>query len=98
MFRGYDGDHGGRIRADIRPAHRAYIRIPQDGCKVVAGGVLMADDRSKMIGTLLILDAKDREAAAVFIGGDPYSKAGLFTSYDLIVWDWVLGVPDLEKT
>ena len=39
------------------------------------------------IGTLIIVDALNREAVQEFIDNDPYVIAGLFNQISLIAWD-----------
>jgi uncharacterized protein YciI len=95
IFRGTDGPGGASIRAEIRDAHRAYIRVATPGCRVVAGGPLVDDHGNVMFGTLLVLEAIDRNAAQQFLQGDPYAKAQLFAHTELDRWQWGLG--DLIK-
>ncbi|WP_439524193.1 YciI family protein [Marivita sp.] len=70
-----------------RDTHLAYI----DATGVVeqAGPLLDADDQ--MIGSLVILNVKDVAAAQDWADNDPYAKAGLFQSVDLIPWKRVVG-------
>ena len=44
-----------------------------------------------MIGSLIILEVEDMTAAQNWADNDPYAKAGLFQSVDLIVWKKVVG-------
>lgn len=96
IFRGIDGPGGAPIRAQIREAHRAYIRAPTADCRVVAGGPLISDQDGEMFGTLLVLEASDRAAALQYLASDPYAKAQLFAYIDVDCWQWGLG--DLVKT
>ena len=93
VFRGFDGSNGQEIRGRVRPAHRAYIRQEIEGCRAVAGGVLVDDAGERMIGTLLVLDARDRSSAERFLAGDPYAAEGLFERTELVRWEWALGQP-----
>jgi len=43
-----------------------------------------------MIGSLVILDAPDLEAARDWAENDPYARAGLFDSVELIPWKKVI--------
>ena len=76
-----------QTRLDNRSAHLAYIE--KTGCVAQAGPLL--DDVGEMIGSLIILDVEDKTAAQTWAAADPYAKAGLFASVELIVWKKVVG-------
>jgi uncharacterized protein YciI len=75
------------IRKANREAHLAYIE--STGVVNQAGPLL--DDAGQMIGSLVILDVADMSAAQSWADGDPYAKAGLFESVELIAWKRVIG-------
>lgn len=81
-----DKDGALETRKANRDAHLAYI----DATGVVdqAGPLLDAD--GQMIGSLVILDVDDMAAARDWADNDPYAKAGLFQSVDLIPWKRVI--------
>jgi len=56
---------------------------------IFVAGPLIED--GVMRGSLLILDAPDRAAAEAFAAGDPYARAGLFASVEILEWKKVLG-------
>ncbi len=70
-----------------REAHLAYIE--STGVVNQAGPLL--DDAEQMIGSLVILDVADMAAAQSWADNDPYAKAGLFESVELIPWKRVIG-------
>ena len=70
-----------------REAHLAYIEAT--GVVNQAGPLL--DDAEQMIGSLVILDVADIAAAQSWADNDPYAKAGLFESVELIPWKRVIG-------
>ena len=70
------------IRKENRDAHLAYIE--ETGVVSQAGPLL--DDAGDMIGSLVILDVADMQAARDWADSDPYAKAGLFTDVELIPW------------
>jgi uncharacterized protein YciI len=70
-----------------REAHLAYIEAT--GVVNQAGPLL--DDAEQMIGSLVILDVADMAAAQSWADNDPYAKAGLFESVELIPWKRVIG-------
>ncbi|WP_372573620.1 YciI family protein [Ruegeria jejuensis] len=81
-----DKDGALQTRLDNRTAHLAHI---EDTGVVAQAGPLL--DGDKMIGSLIILDVADMAAAQAWADNDPYAKAGLFQSVDLIAWKKVIG-------
>jgi len=75
-----------QTRLDNREAHLAYIE--ETGVVRQAGPLL--DEAGGMIGSLVILDAPDLEAARDWAENDPYARAGLFDSVELIPWKKVI--------
>lgn len=76
------------LRGATRPAHLEYV-LASD-C-VQLGGALMTEDRASMIGTLILLDVADREAAEAWAAADPYAKAGLFERVEIHPWTHSIG-------
>lgn len=70
-----------------RDAHLAYVE--ETGVVALAGPLL--DDAGEMCGSLLVLEVDDRGAAEAWAAGDPYAKAGLFDSVEIIGWKKVRG-------
>jgi len=75
-----------QTRLDNRDAHVAYLR--ETGVVSQAGPLL--DDAGGMIGSLVILDVADMDAARDWAAKDPYALAGLFASVELIPWKKVI--------
>jgi uncharacterized protein YciI len=97
VFQGFDRPGSESLRNRIREAHRVHLRQAFPGCRCLLGGPL-TDDADQMIGTVLILEADDRDAAGGFIARDPYMLNDLFEETRLTRWRWTLGVPDLSAT
>lgn len=76
-----------QTRLENREAHLAYGA--NSPAVAIAGPFL--DDDGNMIGSLIILDVENREAAEEWAANDPYAKAGLFESVDLIAWKRAIG-------
>ena len=76
------------VRADNRAAHLDYLKKWSD--KLIAAGPLLTDDGSGMVGSLILMDFKDRGEADDFLAGDPYGKAALFASVSVRPWKKVL--------
>jgi len=75
------------VRAANRPDHLAYLTA--NAGQIAQAGPLLVD--GAMIGSLIILDVPDLAAAQGWADNDPYNKAGLFGSVDLIEWKRVIG-------
>ena len=75
------------IRQESRPAHVAYLK---SSAAVQQAGPLL-DGNGEMAGSLIILEVADLTEAQAWVAGDPYGKAGLFASVDLIPWNRVIG-------
>jgi uncharacterized protein len=93
VFCAHDKPGMGEVRMKVREQHRAYIRIAQDGCRCVAGGPLMDESGARMNGTLLIFEARDRQAVEHFVSNDPYLGEEIFAHIDIWPWKWGLGQP-----
>ncbi len=75
-----------QTRLDNRPAHLDYLGQTET---VIHAGPLLGDDE-KPCGSLIILDMSMAEAED-WAANDPYAKAGLFASVELIRWNKVIG-------
>jgi uncharacterized protein YciI len=69
-----------------RDDHLAYIK--STGVVAQAGPLLDGD--GQMCGSLVVLDVADMAAAQNWADHDPYAKAGLFASVELIQWNKVI--------
>lgn len=74
-----------QIRKDTREAHLSYLQ--STGVVSQAGPLIVDGD---MAGSLVILDVADMAAAEDWAANDPYAKAGLFDSVELIEWKKVV--------
>ena len=75
-----------QTRTDNREKHLAYIK--ETGVVSQAGPLL--DEGGEMCGSLVILDVEDMSTAEGWAENDPYAKAGLFESVELIPWKKVI--------
>ncbi len=81
-----------QTRLDNRPEHLVYLRKLNDaGTLKIAGPFL--NDEGKPYGTLLVVEATDKNKAAEIGAGDPYAKAGLFESVRIRAWNWTFNNP-----
>ena len=82
-----DKPDSAELRATTRPAHLAHVSAKGDAV-LVAGPLLRPDGRP--MGSLLIIDFDDRDAAVAFATADPYHQAGLFESRSVTNWHKVV--------
>lgn len=75
------------LRAATRAEHLAYVNTVADRI-LVAGPLLRPDGRA--MGSLLIIDFEDRDAAIAFSADDPYQRVGLFESRSITNWHKVI--------
>ena len=80
-------------RQALRPSHRERLRLHDHPVKVHVGGPML-DEQGAMIGTLLIIEAGNREQVQSYLAGDPYVAADLFQTLDIRPFAWGLGVPE----
>lgn len=69
-------------RLDEYAAHRAYVEAQDElgQVSVVISGPLQTDDGTIMIGSMILLDAPDRETVMQFVADNPFNKAGIWES------------------
>lgn len=58
--------------------HMEYLRSQKN--ILVISGATSSDDGKQYVGSLLIVNVKTRAEAQAFVDGDPFTKAGMFTS------------------
>jgi uncharacterized protein YciI len=74
----YQEDRPGALalREATRDSHLAYLEQHKD--ILVLGGGLLDEDGKTRLGSVLIINVPDREAAERFSASEPFRKAGLF--------------------
>ena len=75
------------VRMENRPAHVEYLKASP----AVQQAEPLLDANGEMCGSLIVLDVADMADAETWAAGDPYGKAGLFDSVELIPWNRVIG-------
>jgi uncharacterized protein YciI len=91
-FIGKDKPGNLQVRIDNRPAHVAYLeKLNADGILKIAGPFL--GDDGKPYGSLVVIEAADKAAAAAILAEDPYAKSGLFGSTEINQWNWTFNKP-----
>ncbi|CAA7624354.1 YciI family protein [Magnetospirillum sp. UT-4] len=77
-----------QLRLDNRAAHLEYLQA--NIAHVVMAGPVQTEDRSGMLGSVLVLDFPDRAGLDSFLAVDPYARAGLFQSVTVLPYKKVL--------
>ena len=68
-----DTSRGMPTRAKFYRAHRIHLdQAEQHGVDVITAGTLVADDGETPVGSIFVIDAKDRAAVDAFTRSDPY--------------------------
>lgn len=90
-----DRPGAGDLRQRARPEHKAYLAAVAD--RIAFAGPLTEDDGQTMIGSLLVIDFDDREAAMRWMMEEPFTKAGLYQQVSVLpfvnLWPQKSGFP-----
>ena len=86
-----DKPHMTELRANTRADHLAYLDAL--GGKLKAAGPFLDDDGTPS-GSLIIIEASNRQEALVVSEEDPYERAGLFEHVEIRPWSWALKNPE----
>jgi len=78
MINCVDGPNSAPLRSAHRDAHLTHLEANSD--HLIMAGPLQNDARTASVGSLLIVDFPDRDAAVSFAQRDPFNKAGVFAS------------------
>lgn len=80
-----DKPNSNELRMATREKHLAYGKDSTVGGQLRLGGPFL-DTNGNMIGSFIILEAENLEAAESWAANDPYMKAGLFESSIVRPW------------
>ena len=72
-------------RRDNYADHHAYLA--EAGGGLIVAGPLLADDGSKPVGSLFLLEAASREVAEAYIAADPFRARGVWGSVTIHRFD-----------
>ncbi|GAA0907605.1 YciI family protein [Pseudonocardia zijingensis] len=75
-------------RDRVRPEHRAYLGGFADTGQLLLSGPYGPGEQA---GALLLFRADDKDAVQAIVDGDPFRKAGVITSNEIVEWEPVLG-------
>jgi hypothetical protein len=91
MIVAYDTPGQPERRQAHREAHLAFAKAP--GSPVRAGGPLLSDDGTEMIGSLMIVEMETLDAVHAWSARDPYVTGGVFERVEIHPWRWLIGAP-----
>jgi uncharacterized protein len=81
------------LRVKVRPDHVAYLEGLGGGLKAAGP---FTNDAGVPMGSLVIIEAENRDGAEAIATNDPYAKAGLFASVDIRPWKWLIKNPEAK--
>jgi len=84
MFHGLDQPGASALRREFREAHEAYLA--QHASMVMACGPLVVDDGEEPIGSVLLLDVPDMDAARAFMAHEPFYSNGVYKDINFHRW------------
>jgi uncharacterized protein YciI len=78
------------LRTKVRPEHRAYLDrhlAPEVAVRVVEGGPLSVSEADPTNnGSFMVLEASSHADVVAFHEADPFTKAGLYETTQILVW------------
>ncbi len=80
------------IRMANRPDHLKFL--DNLGDQVKAAGPL-TNDNGEPTGSMIVIEAKNRQEVEDIAARDPYAKADLFQSVEITPWKWVIKNPEM---
>lgn len=81
-----------QVRMDTRPEHVDHLNALNAAGTLKFAGPFLGED-GKPLGSLVVVEAADNAAAQAIADADPYAKAGLFQSVEVLPWNWVFNNP-----
>lgn len=88
-----DKPNGLQLRMDTRPDHLVHLNDLNDrGILKFAGPFL--DENEKPNGSLVVVEADDKEGAKTLADSDPYAIAGLFANVEVRPFNWTFNNPE----
>ena len=86
------------VRAKHYRAHRVHLDKAGDyAVDVVTAGTLVADDGETPVGSVFVIDARDRAAVDAFTRSDPYHINGVWGGVDIHAYNRKRGTPIASK-
>ena len=93
-----DRPGGMATRAKFYRAHRIHLdQSDRYDVDVVTAGTLLADDGETPVGSVFVIDAKDRAAAEAFTRSDPYHVNGVWERVQIHGYNKKRGTPIISR-
>ena len=86
-----DKAHSHELRAGNRDDHLGFLSAL--GPRLKAAGPFLDDDGNPS-GSLIVIEASNRDEALAVSEEDPYERAGLFESVEIRPWNWLINNPE----
>ncbi|MBO6782338.1 MAG: hypothetical protein JJ899_03565 [Alphaproteobacteria bacterium] len=88
LFIGTGADDAGTtaLRNGLLEEHRAYLNTPGRVERGILRGPLWDPSGETWVGSIFLLEAPDREYIEAFFADEPYTKAGLYTAFEILPW------------
>ncbi len=83
---GSDDEGATALRNDLLEAHRAYLNTPGRVERGILRGPLWDSSGETWVGSIFLLEAPDRAFIEAFFADEPYTQAGLYTSFEILPW------------
>jgi uncharacterized protein YciI len=84
LFHGIDAPQGPEIRAANGEAHRAYLN--GHGNSIMCRGPLLTDDGASSVGSVILMDIPDMDAARALMADEPFFKNGCYQDVTFHRW------------
>ena len=76
-------------RDELRPVHRDYLSESEED--LYLAGPLWNDARTKMLGSLYVIEQPDKAATEAWLTEEPFTKHGLFGAQHVYGWEHLKG-------
>jgi uncharacterized protein YciI len=85
-------------RAKFYRDHRIHLdQSDRHGVDVVTAGTLVADDGETPVGSIFVIDAKDRQVVDAFVRSDPYHANGVWGTVEIHGYNKKRGTPIVSR-
>lgn len=77
------------LRLENRPAHLEWASASAGN--ILMAGPVFADDGETFAGSTFVVEFTTLDEAEAWAAQDPYARAGLFHSVEIVPFKWLLG-------
>ena len=79
-----DGPQGPALRDEHRAEHMAFMNRIDGEKRVLFAGPLKDRIGGRSVGSLIVFEAEDEDAAQALMAEDPYARAGVFAAAEVL--------------